>query len=143
MSKYLITFDMDTNCLKDNYHSNNYNNAYYDISNILSNHGFDRLQGSVYLGRTNISEAHGTLAIQELTARFDWFYPCVSNIKFYRIESDLDAQFIADGVFHAKQAFTKRLAELEKTLIATGLDQDKVNAILEKEVFEIKNLTNN
>ena len=27
MSRYLITFDMDTNCLKDNYHGNSYNNA--------------------------------------------------------------------------------------------------------------------
>ena len=25
MSRYLITFDMDTNCLKDNYHGNSYN----------------------------------------------------------------------------------------------------------------------
>ena len=35
MSRYLITFDMDTNCLKSNYHSNNYNNAYADIQRIL------------------------------------------------------------------------------------------------------------
>ncbi len=141
MSKYLITFDMDTLCLKNNYHGNNYNNAYYDIGNILSKHGFERIQGSVYLGREGISEAHGTLAIQELTAVFDWFHPCVSNIKFYRLESDLDAQFIADGVFKAKQAFVKRLAELKKTLLEAGLSQDKIDAILKKEVFELDRLT--
>ena len=39
MSRYLITFDMDTNCLKDNYHGNSYNNAYADIKNILAKHG--------------------------------------------------------------------------------------------------------
>lgn len=42
---------MDTNCLKDNYHGNTYNNAYYDIRNTLEKHGFEHLQGSVYLGK--------------------------------------------------------------------------------------------
>ncbi len=105
MSRYLITFDMDTNCLKDNYHGNNYTNAYSDIKTILARHGFENIQGSVYLGREGISEAHGTIAIQELTARFDWFYSCISN----RLESDLNAQFIADGVYQAKQAFLQRV----------------------------------
>ena len=71
MSRYLITFDMDTNCLKDNYHGNSYNKAYSDIKTILARHGFENIQGSVYLGREGISEAHGTIAIQELTARFE------------------------------------------------------------------------
>lgn len=131
---------MSTDCLKKHYHGNNWNNAYSDIKATLSTHGFERIQGSVYLGNEGISEAHGTLAIQELTARFDWFYPCVSNIRFYRLENDLDAQFIADGVFKAKQAFQERLAELEKTLIASGIEQAKIKKILEKENFEIKSL---
>ncbi|CBX21459.1 unnamed protein product [Neisseria lactamica Y92-1009] len=112
MSRYLITFDMDTNCLKDNYHGNSYNNAYSDIKTILARHGFENIQGSVYVGREGISEAHGTIAIQELTARFVWFYSCISNIKFYRLESDLNAQFIADGVYQAKQAFLQRVEQV-------------------------------
>ena len=66
MSRYLITFDMDTNCLKDNYHGNSYNNAYADIKNILAKHGFENIQGSVYLGREGISEAHGTILSHHL-----------------------------------------------------------------------------
>ena len=57
MNKYLITFAMDTNCLKENHHGNNWNNAYYDIANTLSKHGFNRIQSSVYLGEEGISEA--------------------------------------------------------------------------------------
>lgn len=38
MSRDLITFDMDTICLKENYHGNNYTNAYGDIKNILLKH---------------------------------------------------------------------------------------------------------
>ncbi|TNH04052.1 VapD [Testudinibacter sp. TR-2022] len=140
MSRYLITFDMDTNCLKDNYHGNNYNNAYYDIKNILSKHGFDNIQGSVYLGNDGISEAHGTIAIQELTAKFDWFYDCASNIKFYRLESDLNADFIAQQVHEAKQRFNKRLASIEQGLIEAGLDEAKIKDILSKEVFALEDI---
>lgn len=135
MSKYLITFDMDTDCLKEQYHSVGYQNAYADIKSILLKHGFAHLQGSVYLGKEGISEAHGTLAIQELTARYDWFFSCVSNIKFYRLESDLDADFIARGVYEAKQLFNQRLAKLEEELKEAGLPMPKIKEILSKEVF--------
>lgn len=132
---------MDTNCLKDNYHTNSYNNAYYDIKAILAKHGFDNIQGSVYLGHEGISEAHGTIAIQELTARFDWFYSCVSNIKFYRLESDLDAQFIADGTYQAKQAFIQRIEQLRSSLIQAGLTDEQISKILSEQNFEIGNLS--
>lgn len=138
MSRYLITFDMDTNCLKENYHGNSYNNAYYDLRNVLEQHGFEHLQGNVYLGQEGVSEAHGTLAIQELTAKFDWFYPCVSNIKFYRIESDLNADFIAENVHRAKQAFNQQLKALEQTLLETGLTQTQIDEILQKQQFSLE-----
>lgn len=138
MSRYLITFDMDTNCLKDNYHNASYNNAYYDLRNVLEQHGFEHLQGSVYLGQEGVSEAHGTLAIQELTAKFEWFYPCVSNIKFYRIESDLNADFIAENVYRARMAFEKQLKVLEQTLIDAGLSQTQIDEILKKQVFSLE-----
>lgn len=134
MSRYLITFDMDTNCLKDNYHGNNYTNAYSDIQTILARHGFENIQGSVYLGREGISEAHGTIAIQELTARFDWFYSCISN----RLESDLNAQFIADGVYQAKQAFLQRVEQLRISLTEAGLSDEQINQVLEKQKFELE-----
>lgn len=138
MSRYLITFDMDTNCLKENYHGNSYNNAYYDIRNVLEDHGFENLQGSVYLGKEGISEAHGTIAIQELTAKFRWFYPCVSNIKFYRIESDLNADFIAENVHKARLAFEKQMQALEQNLIIAGLDRVQIDEILQRQVFSLE-----
>ena len=141
MSRYLITFDMDINCLKENYHGNSYNNAYADIKTILAKHGFENIQGSVYLGHENVSEAHGTIAIQELTARFDWFYSCVSNIKFYRLESDLNAQFIADGVYQAKQAFLQRVEQLRLSLVQAGLTNEQISKVLAEQNFELDNLS--
>lgn len=139
MSKYIITFDMSTKCLSENYHGNNYTTAYTDIKQVLKSHGFNNIQGSVYIGQEGISEAHGTLAIQELTARFDWFYSCVSNIKFYRLESDLDAQFIADRVHNAKTAFNKRLLMLERSLIESGMNDSQIKSILSGQKFTLEN----
>lgn len=133
MSRYLITFDMDTNCLTEKYHHNNPNNAYADIRRVLEKHGFKNIQDSVYLGDENISEAHGTIAIQEVTYKFDWFNPCVSNIRFYRLESDLNAQFISDRVHEAKQASRARLELLRESLIESGLNEAQIEQILAKQ----------
>lgn len=137
MSQFLITFDMNTTCLKDNYHSNNPNNAYADIRNVLQKYDFTNIQGSVYLGSQKVSEAHGTLALQELTAKYDWFGACVSNIKFYRIESDLDAQFIVDGVVKMKANFTKQLLELEKELESAGVTKAQISKIISNRKIQL------
>lgn len=82
---------MNTKCLVKNYHASNQTNACTDIKQVIERHGFSNIQGGVYIGQEGISEAHDTLAIQEFTARLGWFYSCVPNINFYRLESDLDA----------------------------------------------------
>jgi len=133
MSKYLVTFDMNTKCLSEKKQTN----AYTDIALILKNHRFEKSQDGVYIGQEGTSETHGTLAIQELTAKLDWFYSCVSNIKFYRLESDLDAQFIADRVHNAKTAFNSRLSMLEQSLIESGMDDKQIKNILSSQKFAI------
>ena len=133
MSKYLITFDMNTKCLFEKMQIN----AYSDITLIFKSHGFGKSQDGVYIGQEGTSETHGTLAIQELTAKLDWFYSCVSNIKFYRLESDLDAQFIADRVHNAKTAFNSRLSMLEQSLIESGMDDKHIKNILSSQQFAI------
>ena len=141
MSKYLITFDMDTSCLKQNYHGNNWNNAYADIARVLKEYHFEGIQGSVYLGAEGVSEAHGTLAIQKLTAIYDWFHSCVSNIRFYRLESDLNAQFIVDGVYHAKQQFLKRMEALRLSLQQAGLTEVQIEKVLKQQNFDFQQLS--
>jgi hypothetical protein len=91
------------------------------------------------MGDEGISEAHGTVAIQELTFQYDWFYTCVSNIRFFRLESDLNAQFIADGVHNAKIAFQQRISQLRQSLEAAGLDVVAIEQIIAKQNFEMEN----
>lgn len=142
MSKYLIAFDINQECLKQHYHANSPNNAYYNIATVLKKHGFDNIQGSVYIStREDISEAHGTLALQEVAAVYDWFAKCVSNIKFYRLEADLDAQFIVDGVENARAAFIQQMQQLRQSLLQAGLPEDKLNEILSRQNFAVGNIS--
>ena len=142
MSKYLIAFDLSQECLKQHYHANSPTNAYYNIATILKKHGFDNIQGSVYIStHDDISEAHGTLALQEVAAIYDWFAKCVSNVKFYRLEADLDAQFIVDGVEQARNAFIKQMQQLRQSLLQAGLPEDKLNEILNNQNFAVGNIT--
>lgn len=41
MSRYPITFDMDTNWLKEHYHNNSHISAYADIKNVLAKQNFE------------------------------------------------------------------------------------------------------
>ncbi|UOO93767.1 hypothetical protein [Vitreoscilla stercoraria] len=140
MSKYIISFDLNNEILSQEYHVSSYNNAYANIKTILEKHGFKNLQGSVYIGNENVSEAHGTIAIQEITARYNWFSKAVSDIKFYRIESDLNAQFIVDGVEHAKRAFFNQIQLIKHNLAASGLTEEQIENIIGQQVFQLPNL---
>lgn len=142
MSKYLIAFDLNQECLKKHYHANSPNNAYYNIATVLRKHGFYNVQGSVYISMNDeISEAHGTLALQEVAAIYDWFAKCVSNVKFYRLEADLDAQFIVDGVENARQVFIQQMNQLRENLLKAGLSEEQLNEILNQQNFSVGSIS--
>ena len=66
-----------------------------------------------------------------------WF---IVWIKFYRLESDLNAQFIADGVHQAKQAFLQRVEQLKKSLVQAGLTQQQIDEVIKQQQFELEGL---
>lgn len=88
---YAITFDLNIETLKEAYQTPSYNNAYMDIRRVLvEEFNFDWQQGSVYFGRPTVDAVICVLAVQELTARFDWFGPSVRDIRMLRIEDNND-----------------------------------------------------
>ena len=54
--------------LKETDHGNYWNNAYYDIVNVLNKYGFNRIQNSVFLCEKGISDAHGIMSIYKRKA---------------------------------------------------------------------------
>lgn len=138
MDRCLIVFDLDTKSLEENYHNPSWQNAYADIRRILNRHRFNNIQGTVYLSEVGIRQAHGTLALQEVAIRLPWFDKCVSNVQFYDLADDFNAQFIVDSITQAREAFERRLADLRQQLMLAGLPNEKIDEIMSKQVFSIE-----
>ncbi len=141
MDRCLIVFDLDTKCLENNYHNPSWQNAYGDIRRVLNRHRFNNIQGTVYLSEIGVRQAHGTLALQEVSIRFAWFEKCVSNVQFYDLADDFNAQFIVDGIAQAREAFERRIAGLRQQLIDAGLPPAKVDEIIGQQTFSLENAT--
>ncbi|MCX7108542.1 MAG: virulence factor [Proteobacteria bacterium] len=139
MDRCLIVFDLDTKCLEKHYHNPSWQNAYADIRRVLSKHRFNNIQGTVYLSEVGIRQAHGTLALQEIAIRFSWFEKCVSNVQFYDLADDFNAQFIVDGIAQAREAFERRIANLRQQLLLAGLTPEKVDEIIVNQTFSLEN----
>lgn len=143
IDRTLIVFDMDTHCLERNYYNASWRNAYADIQRILKKHGFNNIQGTVYLSEVGLKQAHGTLALQEVVTCFEWFTACASNIQFYELKDDFNAQFIVDGVQRARQAFYLSLDNLRKELLEADLPENKVEEIVKKRQFSLQYVQEN
>ena len=141
MDRCLIVFDLDTKLLEQHYHNASWRNGYADIQRVLSRHRFINIQGTVYLSEVGIRQAHGTLALQEVAIRFNWFEKCVSNVQFYDLADDFNAQFIIDGVTQAREAFERRIIDLRQQLLNAGLTSDKVNEIIGEQKFSLEHIT--
>jgi len=143
MDRCLIVFDLDTKLLELNYHNTSWRNGYSDIQKVLYRHKFANIQGTVYLSERGVRQAHGTLALQEVAIRFAWFDKCVSNVQFYDLADDFNAQFIVDGITQARAAFERKLAGLKQQLLDAGLSIEKVNEIIDQQTFSLENITEN
>ncbi|MDO5087774.1 MAG: hypothetical protein Q4D74_09235 [Comamonadaceae bacterium] len=140
MDRCLIVFDLDTKLLEQHYHNASWRNGYADIQRVLYRHRFNNIQGTVYLSERGVRQAHGTLALQELAIRYAWFEKSVSNVQFYDLADDFNAQFIIDGVTRAREAFEQRLEVLRQQLIEAGLPPEKIEEILGKQKFSLENV---
>jgi virulence-associated protein VapD len=87
---YAITFDLDTETLRETYHNDSYTNAYSDIRKVMIANGFEWQQGSVYFGGDDVDAVTCVMVAQELTRTFEWFEPSVRDIRMLRIEEKND-----------------------------------------------------
>jgi len=78
---YAITFDLDTETLKNSYSNDSWNNAYADIRKVLLEIGFTWQQGSVYFGEKNVTAVQCVLVVQKLSNTYPWFKSAVRDIR--------------------------------------------------------------
>jgi len=87
---YAIVFNLDTNVLQATYRNSSWNNAYFDIRQVLEKRGFEWQQGSTYFGNERVTPVDCVLVVQELRREYDWFQPSVRDIRMLRIEENND-----------------------------------------------------
>lgn len=88
---YAVLFDLDTNCLNEQYEGTTYHNAYKLIKDYMINNGFEWKQGSVYFGNPNkIDAVTCVLTVQKLAKTHPWFATCVKDVRMLRIEENND-----------------------------------------------------
>lgn len=81
---FALSFDMVVSELKQ-YYGEPYNNAYYEIRQILEANGFDWVQGSTYL--TQSDDLSNMFAAIQALSRIDWFNKSVRDIRGYKVEN--------------------------------------------------------
>ncbi len=143
MDRCLIVFDLDIKLLEQHYHNDSWRNGYADIQRVLYKHRFANIQGTVYLSERGVKQAHGTIALQDVAIRFEWFDKCVTNVQFYDLADDFNAQFIIDGITKAREAFALRITGLRQQLLEAGLTPAKVDEIVGQQTFSIENAAQN
>jgi virulence-associated protein VapD len=80
---YAVAFDLVVN-ETEKHHPKGISQAYTEIASVLGEHGFSRIQGSLYISE-NEDMANLFLAIQALKSRA-WFPKSVRDIRAFRIE---------------------------------------------------------
>ncbi len=81
---YALSFDMSIADLKKHY-GEPYNNAYFEIKQLLLGNGFDWVQGSCYLSTTDDLTALVKTVMQ--LSKIDWFKKSVRDIRGFKVES--------------------------------------------------------
>jgi virulence-associated protein VapD len=91
---YAVAFDL-TVVDTEKHHPKGVSQAYAEIGAILGEHGFRRVQGSLYV-TDDEDMANLFLAIQSLRAR-DWFPKSVRDIRAFRVEQWSDFTAVVKG----------------------------------------------
>ena len=84
---YAVTFDIDTNCLKEQYEDINIPNEIYGkIKKFMVNNNFEWKQGSVYFGNDKINAVTCVTTVQKLAREIPQLMACVKDIRMLKIE---------------------------------------------------------
>lgn len=91
-----IAFDLDTNALKTYYPSESWNNAYEVIRKHMTAHGFQWLQGSVYVSDKPMKPYRVTRVLNELVNKNPWLNVCMRDCRETNIGKEHDINNIFD-----------------------------------------------
>lgn len=116
-----VAFDLDTDALKTYYPSESWNNAYDVIRRHMANHGFNWLQGSVYVSQKPITSAEVTNILDELVSKNPWLNVCMRDCRETNIGREHSKNHVFDKgaevptreEIKAKEQETSKLGSME------------------------------
>ena len=82
---YAISFDMEVSKLKENY-GEPYNGAYDEIKKTMDKLGFNWVQWSLYLARTNENSLTTVYKSIDKLKNIEWFRSSVRDIRAFKVE---------------------------------------------------------
>ena len=85
---YAISFDLDTKVAQRLCGDNWRGTCYDKIEAVLREHGFTRMQGSLYFGTEQSDSVSCVLAVQDLDNRCAWFGRTVRDLRMFRIDEN-------------------------------------------------------
>ena len=91
---FAIAFDMVVADIRQHY-PKGISNAYTEIGKTLAPHGFERVQGSVYIA--NSPDMRNLLAAINALTALPWFAKCARDIRGFRVENWSDFTPIVKG----------------------------------------------
>lgn len=86
---YAIAFDIDT-AAAEKICGTSYRACYEKIQRVLSEYGFNRVQGSVFFGDQTSDAVKCVMAVQELDRRYAWFGRVIRDLRMLRVDEDND-----------------------------------------------------
>ena len=86
---YAIAFDLNTKAA-ERLRGPNYQHCYTQIANVLAEHGFVRMQGSLFFGDANSDAVRCFMAVQDLDRRYPWFGQVVTDLRMLRVDENND-----------------------------------------------------
>ena len=81
---FAIAFDL-TIADAETHHPKGYQAAYADIGRILGKYGFERIQGSVYMNKSD--DLAALLSAMTALKSMAWFPKAVRDVRWFKVES--------------------------------------------------------
>jgi virulence-associated protein VapD len=87
---YAIAFDLDSKVAETLCGANWRGTCYAQIKAVMEQHGFGRMQGSVYFGDESSDAVRCFLAVRDLDNKHAWFGRVVRDLRMLRVDEDND-----------------------------------------------------
>ena len=87
---YAIAFDLDSKIAETLCGPNWRGICYAHIKSVMTDHGFGRMQGSVYFGDESSDAVRCFLAVRDLDNKHAWFGRTVRDLRMLRVDEDND-----------------------------------------------------